>query len=205
VPSAYTPLLDLALPVTGELDGEWGDEVNNQITKRIEQAVANYSLHTFTSVALIWELTVTDVTIPTFIPAEHRSAVLICTGSPGATCTIYAPKASKTYVVINNCADNSSVYLKGGPSTPIAAGVEIEAGGSAFCAWDANASDFVKVAGGGGGASGGGADQIFFENDLVVTTNYTLPPGKNAGTFGPVSIDSGVEVTIPTGQVWSIV
>ena len=204
MPSAYTPLLDLALPVTGELDGTWGEEVNNQITTRIEQAVANYSLNTFTSVTLTWTLTTTDLLIAPYTPAEHRSAVLICTGSPGATCTIYAPKASKTYVVINNCADNSSVYLKGGPSSPTT-GVEIEAGGSALCAWDANASDFVKVAGGGGGASGGGADQIFFENDLVVTTNYTLPPGKNAGTFGPVSINSGVEVTIPTGQVWSIV
>jgi hypothetical protein len=96
------------------------------------------------------------------------------------------------------------VYLKGGPSSPTT-GVEIEAGGSALCAWDANASDFVKVAGGGGGASGGGADQIFFENDLVVTTNYTLPPGKNAGTFGPVTINSGVTVTVPSDQVWSIV
>ena len=204
MPSAYTPLLDLALPVTGELDGTWGNEVNNQITTRIEQAVANYSLNTFTSIALTWTLTTTDLAIAPYTPAEHRSAVLICTGSPGAICTIYAPKASKTYVVINNCADASSVYMKGGPTSPTT-GVEIEAGSSALVAWDSNTGDFIKVAGGGGGASGGGADQIFFENDLVVTTDYTLPVGKNAGTFGPVSINGGVVITIPTGQVWSIV
>ena len=29
--TAFTPLLQLALPVTGELDGAWGDVVNNNI------------------------------------------------------------------------------------------------------------------------------------------------------------------------------
>jgi hypothetical protein len=68
-----------------------------------------------------------------------------------------------------------------------------------------NTSDFVKVAGGGGGASGGGSDQIFFENDQTVTTSYTIPTNKNAGTFGPVSINSGVTVTVPTGSIWSVI
>jgi hypothetical protein len=83
--------------------------------------------------------------------------------------------------------------------------VEIEAGGSALCAWDNGEGDFVKVAGGGGGASGGGSDQIFFENDQTVTANYTIPTGKNAGTFGPVTINDGVTVTVPDGDVWTIV
>jgi hypothetical protein len=28
---------------------------------------------------------------------------------------------------------------------------------------------------------------------------------KNAGTFGPISIDDGVTVTIPDGSTWSII
>jgi hypothetical protein len=83
--------------------------------------------------------------------------------------------------------------------------VEIEAGSSALVAWDSSANDFIKVAGGGGGAAGGGSDQIFFENDQTVTANYTIPTGKNAGTFGPVSINSGITVTVPTGSVWTVV
>jgi hypothetical protein len=59
--------------------------------------------------------------------------------------------------------------------------------------------------GGGGGATGGGSDLIFFENDQTVTTNYTVPTGKNAGTFGPVSINSGVTVTVPSGSTWTVV
>jgi hypothetical protein len=109
------------------------------------------------------------------------------------------------YVVVNNCTDQSSVYIRGGTSSSYTTGVEIEALGSALVAWDSTASDFVKVAGGGGGASGTGGNQIFFENDLNVTGSYTIPTGKNAGTFGPVTIDSGVTVTVPSGSVWSVV
>ena len=57
----------------------------------------------------------------------------------------------------------------------------------------------------GGGATGGGADQIFIENGQTVTTDYTITAGNNAGTFGPVTINSGITVTVPTGSTWSVV
>lgn len=53
--------------------------------------------------------------------------------------------------------------------------------------------------------TGGSTDQIFYLNDQVVTTNYTLPVGKNAMTAGPVTINGGVTVTIPSGARWVIV
>ena len=57
----------------------------------------------------------------------------------------------------------------------------------------------------GGGATGGGADQIFMENGQTVTTNYTLTTNNNAVSAGPITINSGVTVTIPTGSYWTIV
>ncbi len=57
----------------------------------------------------------------------------------------------------------------------------------------------------GGGATGGSSDDIFYENGQTVTTNYTLTTGKNAMTAGPVTINSGVTVTVPSGQSWVIV
>jgi hypothetical protein len=57
----------------------------------------------------------------------------------------------------------------------------------------------------GGGATGGSSDDIFYENGQTVTTNYTLTTGKNAMTAGPVTINSGVTVTVPSGQSWIIV
>ena len=59
--------------------------------------------------------------------------------------------------------------------------------------------------GGGGGATGGGSDQIFVENDQVVTTNYTIPADKNAMSTGPITINSGVTVTVSTGARYVVI
>jgi hypothetical protein len=57
----------------------------------------------------------------------------------------------------------------------------------------------------GGGATGGGSDDVFYENGQTVGTSYTLTTNKNAMSAGPISINSGVTVTIPSGQSWTIV
>ena len=56
----------------------------------------------------------------------------------------------------------------------------------------------------GGGATGGGGDQVFVQNGVTVTTNYTLTTNYNAESVGPISINSGVTVTIPSNQRWVI-
>lgn len=56
-----------------------------------------------------------------------------------------------------------------------------------------------------GNARGGGNDQIFFENDQSVTSDYTLSVNKNAMTAGPITINSGVTVTVPSGATWTVV
>ena len=52
----------------------------------------------------------------------------------------------------------------------------------------------------GGGATGGGADQVFQVNSMTVTTNYSIPSGKSASAVGPLTINSGVSITVPTGS-----
>lgn len=52
---------------------------------------------------------------------------------------------------------------------------------------------------------GSTTDQIFYLNGQTITTNYAIPSGMNAGTFGPVTINNGVTVTVPTGSTWTIV
>lgn len=55
------------------------------------------------------------------------------------------------------------------------------------------------------GATGGGTDQVFFMNQTRITTDFTLGDSNNAGTFGPVTVDSGVIVTINSGSRWTVV
>ena len=192
--SSYTTLLGLVLPVTGELTNTWGTTVNSQLTQLIEDAIANSSTASVT--AADWTLTTTGGGAAN----EARTAILIATGTPGTTRYINAPKLSKTYIVINQT--DSLLYIRGGPSTPTS-GALVRAGSSAIVAW--NGSDFVQIAGGGGGATGGGTDQIFYLNGQTVTTDYTISGTSNAGSFGPITVDSGVTVTVSTGAVWSVV
>jgi hypothetical protein len=42
-------------------------------------------------------------------------------------------------------------------------------------------------------------------NNATVNTTYSIPSGYNAVSAGPVTIASGVTVTIPSGSVWAIV
>ena len=57
----------------------------------------------------------------------------------------------------------------------------------------------------GGGAKGTNNNQVFYENDIYVTAGYSITSGKNAMTAGPITINDGVEVTVPDGSVWTIV
>ena len=56
------------------------------------------------------------------------------------------------------------------------------------------------AAAGGAGATGAGGDQVFVENERVVTTSYTLSTNKSAMCVGPITINTGVTVTIPSGE-----
>lgn len=42
-------------------------------------------------------------------------------------------------------------------------------------------------------------------NNSTVNTSYTLPTGYNANSVGPMTIPSGIVVTIPSGSVWAII
>jgi len=68
-----------------------------------------------------------------------------------------------------------------------------------------DASGTLSWAAAGGGAVGGGSDEIFWENDRTVTQNYTITNGKNAGSFGPITIQSGVTVTVGADETWTVV
>jgi len=56
-----------------------------------------------------------------------------------------------------------------------------------------------------GGAEGNGGDEIFWENDQTVTGDYAITNNKNAGSFGPITIQSGVTVTVGSGETWTVV
>jgi len=73
------------------------------------------------------------------------------------------------------------------------------------CTATAFAGDGSSLTGISAGATGGGSDEIFYENGQNVTTDYTITNGKNAMSAGPITIDSGVTVTVGSGETLTIV
>ena len=76
-------------------------------------------------------------------------------------------------------------------------------------ATDAAVAGYALVSDGSGtlswGVAGGASQGVFWENDQTVSSNYTITDGKNAGSFGPIEIASGVTVTVGAGKTWTVV
>jgi hypothetical protein len=134
--TSYTTFLGLALPVTGELSGTWGDTVNNYISNYIDAAVAG--AQTVTT-----DTTLTKTTGTTLGATSSQYAIIIASPA-SANITITAPAASKIYTIINTSATYTVKIVGAGPTTGVTLGVSEKA----QVAW--NGSDFVRI-----GASGG--------------------------------------------------
>jgi len=51
--------------------------------------------------------------------------------------------------------------------------------------------------------TGGSGEDAFYENTTTIDNNYQIAAGKNAGTFGPVTVNG--DVTVPSGSTWTVV
>ncbi len=76
-------------------------------------------------------------------------------------------------------------------------------------ATDTPVAGYALVSNGSGtlswGVAGGASNGVFWENNQTISSNYTITDGKNAGSFGPITIASGVTVTVGSGETWTVV
>jgi hypothetical protein len=85
------------------------------------------------------------------------------------------------------------------PATPVEGMVRYNSTTTKFEGYTAGAWGAL-----GGGATGGGADQVFVENGQTVTTSYTITTNFNAMSVGPITINSGATVSVPSGSSWLV-
>ena len=149
-------------------------------------------------------------TLSQFLNATTTQAgIVTLTNSVSSTSTTTAatPNSVKTaYDIAIGAIAKSLLTAKGdllaasASATPVRVGV-----GTNGQVLIADSTQTSGLRWGAGGATGGGANAVFYENDQTVTVNYTITTGKNAMTAGPVTIDSGIIVTVPTDSYWTIV
>ena len=186
MPTSYTSLLGLALPVTGELAGQWGTTVNDYITQYVDSSVAGTQTISGTQTAVT--LSVTNgsslVTAGSGSTGSAQFQIINCTGNPAGLLTITAPASSRQYIIINATSTSQSVKIVGsGPTT----GVTILSGEKAHVAW--NGSDFVKIA-----TQSGNGDFVTVDTTNLEVTNIKAKDGTAAASIadstGVISITS---------------
>lgn len=183
----YTNLLGFALPTTGELDGTWGQVVNDSITELVEDSIAGTATASVTSGN--WTLSTTG----SGAANEARCAIIRPTGTPGVTRNVIAPSSSKAYIVDNQ--SNASVVFKGAATT----GVTIAAGKQALVAW--NGSDFVQV----GASAGGSTTQVQYNDNgaLAGSANLTFNGTTLTSTGFSGPLNGSVGATTPSTGVFT--
>jgi len=192
MPTTYTSLLGFALPATGELNGTWGDTVNDYITKYVDASVAGAQTISGSQTAVTLSTT-TGSTLSQAGSGSTGSAqymIINCTGNPASMLTVTAPATSKAYIVINATSTSQDVKVVGaGPTT----GVTLSSGEKAIIAW--NGSDFVKIASSLGGVSTFSAGTTGFTPSTATAGAITL-----AGTLNVANGGTG-QTTYTDGQL----
>ena len=99
--------LGLRLMATGENDGTWGAQTNDNLN-RIEDAISGYA-----TIAVSGNVSLTFTAQPTSYADENgRNKILVFTGTPGATATITLPDIEAHYFVQND-TDSSLTFQSG--------------------------------------------------------------------------------------------
>ena len=71
-----------------------------------------------------------------------------------------------------------------------------------------DSDEFEGYDGSAWGSIGGGSNITpfgLFENAKLISADYTITTNNNALSGGPIEIGTGVNVTVPSGSVWTVV
>ena len=185
--STFSTNKTLELPGNGDYVNTWNVPVNGDMSI-IDAAFGGTTSLNATSGSV------------TLSVAQYRPLILNVTGAITADVTYTIPSGvGGQWIVKNLTTGGYSVIIAsagGGSSVAVTNGVISTVVCDGTNCYQPTNTDVP---------TGGGTNRAFYLNDIIITSSYTVPTGKNAGTFGPVTINSGVTVTVPTNSTWSIV
>jgi len=189
-----------------------GSAVRSDLNNALAAIVSNNSSSTepATTYAFQWWA---DTTAGTLKLRNSANSAWVTIGTLADTNLGLATLASPSFTGTVTSAGNISMTGTGAidvasgtaaerPGTPSAGMIRFNTDDTTFEGYDGSAWGAI---GGGGGASGGGSDAVFYENGQTVTSDYSITASTNAMSAGPITINSGITVTIPSGSTWTIV
>ena len=113
MPSSYTPSLRLVLPVEGDLEGQWGNVVNESLTSLVDSAVAGSANVSMTDANY-------TLTVINGIADESRQMFINLSGTLTATRNVICPAVSKLYFVYNSTSQSIVFKTSAGSGITVA-------------------------------------------------------------------------------------
>jgi hypothetical protein len=149
---------------------------------------SNFSLDTGTANAIVCNFPagITTTTIATGCQVSFEAA----NANTGATTLL---------VQVNSVTILAATAIKNEDGSALS-GAEFRLGGIYTVVYDGTYW-VLAGGGGGGGAEAGGA---IYENTKSINANYTITTNKNGFSVGPITVASGVTVTVPSGSRYVI-
>jgi hypothetical protein len=149
---------------------------------------SNFSLDTGTANAIVCNFPagITTTTIATGCQVSFEAA----NANTGATTLL---------VQVNSVTILAATAIKNEDGSALS-GAEFRLGGIYTVVYDGTYW-VLAGGGGGGGAEAGGA---IYENTQSINANYTITTNKNGFSVGPITVASGVTVTVPSGSRYVI-
>ena len=98
-------------------------------------------------------------------------------------------------VIADNIVDEANLKVSNAPTNGYV--LTAQSGNTGGMTWE------QATAGATGGNSN--ANAVFWENQQTVTHDYTIQNNYNAGSFGPITINSGITVTVGAGESWTVI
>jgi hypothetical protein len=147
-----------------------------------------------------------------FIADTGTANAIVCNFPAGITTSTIATGCELTFEAANANTGATTLLVQVNSVTILAATAVKNEDGSALTGAEFRAGGIYTVVydgtywvlaggGGGGGAEAGGA---IYENTQTISANYTITTGKNGFSVGPMTIASGVTVTVPSGSRYVI-
>lgn len=131
---------------------------------------------------------------------------------PGSAATLWSEEASSQLLQNGSFSptfSNGTFSGTGDVLLPVGSTAQRPTGNPGMIRFNSDVNEFEGYNGSawgslGGGATGGGSDKVFVQNQNTINNNYTIPVGYNASSVGPLTIATGVTVSISSGSRWVV-
>ena len=209
--STYSSSLRIELPSDGTQAGTWGDTTNSNLSYVIDSSIAGYQ--TVSVTAASQALTYTNGPTSTAASNQAVYAMLRFTTTTGAAFAVYAPPASKAYIVWNNSGYSMTIYNSSviGNTTAAGTGVTVT-NGSKIMVWSdatnfyelqaANLTGVLAVVNGGTGVTTSTGTGSTVLSASPTFTGVPLAPTAAVGTdTTQIATTAFVRDIVPTGVI----